>query len=215
MMKTSVWFCRASAAALAALALAWGTWGCASGNGGGRRAARGAGGDPYFANVRSEANVYAGRPQAGVVKIAVVPFRAATELIGASVSDMLVTELLRTRKYELVERGQMGQVLNEAEMAMSGLSDAQAVESARMLGAESVVVGTVDEYGQQAQGGNTYAVVGLAIRLIDCSTGQIVWSADLAKMAPGKNTPLPQHARAVVHELVAGLYQELSFQNAQ
>ena len=206
-----------------AVVAALGLWGCVvpqggyyqsggydQGGGYGQRGGRGGGSDPYFAGVRSEANVYVPAAQDGVLKIAVMPLKAATELIGSSVSDMVVTELLRTKKYQLVERGRMGQVLGETELAMSGLSDAQAVETARMLGAEAVVIGTVDEYGQQARSGDTYAVVGLAIRLIDCSNGEILWSADLAKMASGKNTPLPQHARAVVHELVAGLYQELA-----
>ena len=166
-------------------------------------------GDPYFAKVDSKANVYARQGQAGVLKIAVMPFKAATELIGSSVSDMVVTELLRTQKYSLVERGQMAKVLSETELAMAGLSETKAVEAARMLGAEAVVIGTVDEYGTQAKGGDTYAVVGLAIRLIDCANGKIIWSADLSKMAKDDDTPLSTHARDVVHELVAGLYQNL------
>ena len=169
-------------------------------------------GDPYFAGTKSKANVFARQSQAKVLKIAVVPFKASTELIGASVSDMVVTELLRTQKYQLVERGQMSKVLGEAELAMAGLSDAKAVEAAKMLGAEAVVVGTVDEYGTQAKGGDTYAVVGLAIRLIDCATGKIIWSADLAKIADDDDIPLATHARDVVHELVSGLYQNLTGQ---
>ena len=169
-------------------------------------------GDPYFANVKSKANVYARQAQAGVLKIAVMPFKASTELIGSSVSDMTVTELLRTQKYQLVERGQMSKVLSETELAMAGLSEAKAVEAAKMLGAEAVVIGTVDEYTMQAKGGDTYAVVGLAIRLIDCANGKIVWSADLAKMADDDDTPLATHAREVVHELVSGLYQNLTGQ---
>lgn len=166
-------------------------------------------GDPYFAKVKTKANVYARQSHAGVLKIAVMPFKASTELIGSSVSDMVVTELLRTQKYQLVERGQMKNVLSETELAMAGLSETKAVEAAKMLGAEAVVIGTVDEYVMQAKGGDTYAVVGLSIRLIDCATAKIVWSADLAKMADDDDTPLAAHAREVVHELVAGLYQNL------
>ena len=169
-------------------------------------------GDPYFAKVESKANVYAKQGQAGVLKIAVMPFKASTELIGSSVSDMVVTELLRTQKYSLVERGQMSKVLSETELAMAGLSETKAVEAAKMLGAEAVVIGTVDEYGMQAKGGDTYAVVGLSIRLISCATGKIIWSADLAKIADDDDTPLATHARNVVHELVSGLYQNLTGQ---
>ena len=166
-------------------------------------------GDPYFAKVKSKANVYARQGQSGVLKIAVMPFKASTELIGSSVSDIVVTELLRTQKYSLVERGQMSKVLSETELAMAGLSEAKAVEAARMLGAEAVVIGTVDEYGTQAKNGDTYAVVGLAIRLIDCASCKIIWSADLSKMARDDDTPLSTHARDVVHELIAGLYKNL------
>lgn len=166
-------------------------------------------GDPYFARVKSKANVYAHQAQSKVLKIAVMPFKASTELIGSSVSDMVVTELLRTQKYSLVERGQMSKVLSETELAMAGLSETKAVEVAKLMGAEAVVIGTVDEYAMQAKGGDTYAVVGLSIRLIDCATAKIVWSADLAKIAGDDDTPLAAHARDVVHELVAGLYQNL------
>ena len=187
-----------SVAVLAAIAI---VNGCASGSG---RI-----GDPYFTKVKSKANVYASQSRAGVLKIAVMPFKASTELIGSSVSDMVVTELLRTQKYALVERGQMKNVLSEAELAMAGLSQAKAVEAAKMLGAEAVVIGTVDEYGTQAKGGDTYAVVGLSIRLINCANGKIIWSADLAKIADDDETPLSTHARNVVHELISGLYQNL------
>ena len=166
-------------------------------------------GDPYFMQTESAANVYASQGVTKVLKIAVMPFKASAELIGSSVSDMVVTELLKTRKYSLVERGQMARVLSETELAMAGLSEAKAVEAAKLMGAEAVVIGTVDEYGTQAKSGDTYAVVGLSIRLIDCANGKIVWSADLAKIADDEDTPLAKHAREVVHELVAGLYQNL------
>ena len=163
--------------------------------------------DPYFADVDSDANVYVSPGRSDIAKIAVLPFKGPTELIGASVSDLVVTEILRTRKYTLVERSQMAGVLSEAELAMAGLSESRAVEVAKMLGADGVVIGTVDEYATQAKGGKTYAVAGVALRLINCGTGQIIWSADLAEMASSADTPLSAHGRAVVHELMAGLYQ--------
>ncbi|MGI6098304.1 MAG: fibronectin type III domain-containing protein [Kiritimatiellia bacterium] len=165
------------------------------------------GADPYFAGQRSQANVYVAPERSNIAKIAILPFKGPTELIGSSVSDLVVTEILRTRRYTLVERGQMASVLGEAELAMAGLSQSKAVEVGRMMGADGVVIGTVDEYTMQAQGGKTYAVVGVAVRLIHCASGQIVWSADLARVADSPNVPLAAHARAVVHELMCGLYQ--------
>lgn len=168
--------------------------------------------DPYFASVKSAANVYVAPMRVDVTRVAVLPFKGPTELIGASVSDIVVTELLRAGRYTLVERSQMAGVLSEAELAMAGLSESKAVEVAKMLGADGVVIGTVDEYGTQAQGGRALAVAGVAMRLIHCQTGQILWSADLAKMAADSKTPLAAHGRAVVHELIAGLYQKWGVQ---
>lgn len=185
---------------VAGFACAWGV-GCST-----------TGKDPYFARVKSAANVYVAPVRTAIFKVAILPFKGPTELIGSSASDMIVTEILRANRYTLVERSQMAGVLSETELSMAGLSEAKAVEVAKMLGADGVVIGTVDEYATQAQGGRTHAVVGISIRLIHCQSGQIMWSADLAKVAEDSKTPLAAHGRAVVHELMAGLYQKWGVQ---
>ncbi len=169
--------------------------------------------DAYFRGTRSQANIYVAptdaryEKKAGIMKIAIMPFKAATELIGSSVSDMFVTEMLKAGRYDLVERGQISQVLGEAELAISGLSVAKAQEVGSMLGAEAVLIGTVDEYSTVAYRGRTYPVVGITTRLIECQTGKVIWSVDLAKRAEKDTDTLSQHARVVVHEIMAGLYQ--------
>jgi fibronectin type 3 domain-containing protein len=106
----------------------------------------------------------------------------------------------------------MARVLGESELALSGLSDARAAEVASMLGAEGVVIGTVDEYGAVAVRGHPYPQVGISVRMIDCASGKIMWSADLAKRADSKSAILSSFARKVVHELVAGLYPKWGLQ---
>ena len=165
--------------------------------------------DDYFGNTRSRANVFVspGR-SSSVAKVAVMPFKAQTELIGASISDLFVTEVLRSGKYDLVERSQMAKVLSESELALAGLSASRAAEIGNMLGADGVIIGTVDEYSNVAQSGHPYPVVGITARMIDCKSGKIIWSVDLAKCADSKSTTLPEHARAIVHEMMCGLYQK-------
>ena len=165
--------------------------------------------DKYFASTVSKANIYVMPKQYSVHKVAIMPFKAPTELIGSSVSDMMVTELLHVERYELVERSQMAQVLNESELSLAGLSTAKAVEIGNMLGADGVIIGTVDEYGAVAQRGRSYPVVGLSARLIDCASGKVVWSVDMAGRAESADVTLPQHARRVVHSMVGALYTEL------
>ena len=165
--------------------------------------------DKYFKSTDSRANVYvAPYRQTDIDKVAILPFKAPTELIGSSVSDLFVTEILRSGKYTLVERGQMSKVLSESELALAGLSAAKAVEVGAMMGADGVIIGTVPEYGTLAHRGRPYPVVGITARLIDTKNGKVVWSADLAAKAEKRGVTLSEQARIVVHEMCAALYQQ-------
>jgi len=166
--------------------------------------------DKYFMDTDTDANVYVA-PSGGadISKIAIMPFKGPTELIGQSVSDMFVTEILRSQYYELVERSQMANVLSESELSLSGLSANKAAEVGGMMGADGVMIGTVSEYETVAARGRAIPVVGISARLIDCKTGKIVWSVDLAKRADAGGMTLSEHGRDVVHEMMAGLYQKM------
>ena len=169
--------------------------------------------DQYFRECKTQGNVYVAPGREAVHKVAVLPFKAPTELIGTSVSDLFVTEMLRAGRYELVERGQMANVLSEAELALAGLSAAKAAEVGQMLGADGVIIGTVDEYGTVAKGGKVCPSVGISTRLIECKTGKIVWSVDLAERGKMGETTLAEQARKVVHEMTATLYQKWNHQS--
>ena len=101
----------------------------------------------------------------------------------------------------------MAQVLSEAELALVGVSAAKASEIGNMMGADAVVLGTVDEYTRVKHGWHEDALIGMTARMIDCKSGQVVWSVDLVKHADDKNVTLPEHLRAVSHEMVAALYR--------
>ena len=155
-----------------------------------------------------EPNVYVAREAFGIDRVGILPFQAATALIGGSVSDLFVTELMKMGRYELVERAQMSGVLGETEVALSGLTSGQAAKLGQMVGAGGVIVGTVSEYEMVALGGRTYPVVGISIRLIDAGPGKILWSVDHAARGD-KGEPLARHARAVVHDMAAALNRQL------
>ena len=110
-------------------------------------------------------------------KVAVMPFRAPVELVGASIADMVATEILKTYKYRLIERSQMQQVLQEQSLGLKGVTDsAMAMKVGKILGVEGVIVGTVPEYGMRAVGSLELPAVGISIRLIDTETGAIIWT---------------------------------------
>lgn len=155
-----------------------------------------------------KANVFVTPEASRIRNVAVLPFRAATELIGASVSDMFVTELMKTDRYRLIERGQLTGVLGETEIALSGLTSGQAARVGQMAGAEAVILGTVAEYEMMAHRGRTLPVVGLSIRMIDATSGRVLWSVDHAARG-ARGSTLAQHSRSVVHELTAALTSQL------
>jgi len=153
-------------------------------------------------------SVYVAWDTDDIEQVAILPFKAATTLIGSSVSDMFVTEVLKMNRYNLVERSQMSGVLGETEVGLSGLTSGQAARLGQMVGAGAVIIGTVSEYEKVAMGGRTYPVVGISIRMIDSSTGRILWSVDFAERG-GRSTPLAQHARAVVQQMASALNRQL------
>lgn len=163
----------------------------------------------HFAGAGDDTNVYVASGHSAIKKVAVMPFKAPTELIGISVSDQVLTELLHTGRYELVERGQMAQVLGEQELSLAGLSAGSAAEVGAMLGADGVIIGTVSEYERMAHRGKTVPVVALSIRLIDTQNGKIVWSADLSERARSGSATLSGHSRKVVHEVIAGVFAKM------
>lgn len=156
----------------------------------------------------SAINVYVTPEHGSVRRVAVLPFRASTEIIGASVSDMFVTEILRTQRYELIERSQLSGVLGEAEVQLSGLSTGQAAQLGQLAGADAVIIGTVSEYETMAHRGKTLPVVGLSVRMIDSATGRILWSVDHAARG-ARGVTLAQHARSVVHEITLALQKQI------
>lgn len=143
-----------------------------------------------------------------VRQVAVLPFKASTDLIGASASDIFSTALLQTGRYGLVERSQISGVLGETELAMAGMSDSAAIAAGRMLGADGVVLGTVDEYGTIAYNGKTYPVVGASVRMIDCTSGKVMWSVGLSSRSSNRLDTLSGHARRVAGEMVDALRQQ-------
>ncbi len=142
-------------------------------------------------------------------KIAVMPLKAPTELIGTSMSELVANELMRMGRYEVVERSQLSNVLKESEVALSGLTAGQAAELGQMLGADGVVIGTVSEYENVAYRGRTLPSVGFAVRLIDCKTGKVQWSVDHVGRARAGGMTLAEQSRRVVREAAAALARQL------
>lgn len=141
-------------------------------------------------------------------KVAVLPFKAPVELAGASIADVFTTEILKTYKYQLIERSQMEQVLDEKALGMQGvISSSEAIQIGKLLGVEGVILGTVPEYGLRAQGEYQLPSVGINVRMISVNDGSIVWSASNSAVG-GANDPLSAFSAQLVQSSIAQLKEE-------
>ena len=153
-----------------------------------------------FVNPRARQKIYR--------KVAVMPFRAPVELIGASIADMVGTEILKSYKYQLIERSQMEQVLEEQSLGLKGVTqNTLAMRVGKILGIEGVIIGTVPEYGMRAVGPLKLPAVGINIRMLDVETGSIIWSITDSAICK-EPTSLSAFARHLIGSMIHRLKQE-------
>src|SRR5215210_5141001 len=99
--------------------------------------------------------------------------------------DVFVTELVKSGKFRVVEREQLEALMQEKNLTLSGDVDpATAVRIGKLLGVNYILTGAVTEYGNTNVGGGGFGVsagkkkfvAAMNARLIDTSTGEIVWA---------------------------------------
>ncbi|NIV72827.1 hypothetical protein GWN26_13105, partial [Candidatus Saccharibacteria bacterium] len=107
--------------------------------------------------------------------------------IGQGLSDMLVTTLVKTGKFNVIEREELDNVLAEQGLGMSGAVTPQsAAQVGKLLGVELMVTGSVSEFGEKKSsiGGALGGIGGklttrearsvVDIRLVNTTTGEII-----------------------------------------
>jgi curli biogenesis system outer membrane secretion channel CsgG len=124
--------------------------------------------------------------------IAVLDLNNQTEFddprIGRGISNMLITALVNSDRYTVVERNPevMQKLLEEQALGLSGVIDPQtAARVGRILGASGVVIGEVTEFGIRKTGAYvgfggkktiTTRVV-IDVRMVEVETGRILMAA--------------------------------------
>jgi TolB-like protein len=104
-------------------------------------------------------------------RFAVVPFEnvgdeAQQKSLGLVVSDLVVTDLARDHRLPMIERTQLGAVMNELALQQSGaVDDAKALQVGKLAGARALVVGRVSD------GGDVFVV---SARAVDGETGVVI-----------------------------------------
>lgn len=97
--------------------------------------------------------------------VAVLPFIVEGGEPSWAISTELSLLFGKTKKYNMIERGQLEKLFAEQDIDTSRLDDAAAVQIGRTLGAKGVVVGTVSSAGV------------CNVRLVDSETSRILFEA--------------------------------------
>ena len=136
-------------------------------------------------------------------KLAVMDFMAGIGLYQNDVnglSDMLINSLFNTGKFELIERGQLCQLIGETNLQKSSLSAGQ-LQQLAIKGVNFLLLGTVNLTGGEYN---------IDIRVVDVGTGQLYSTAGVTKLstqsyrdmmpklATELATKLPQTVKATV-----------------
>ncbi|MDZ7268040.1 MAG: hypothetical protein ONB48_09935 [candidate division KSB1 bacterium] len=116
--------------------------------------------------------------------------------VGEGMSDMLITTLVKSGKYRVMERTQMDKLLQEQGLGMSGVVTPQsAAQAGKMLGVEIAIIGAVTEFGYKkmstggalkkigigASVGKQSAVVAVDVRFVDVNSGEIIKAENVRK----------------------------------
>jgi curli biogenesis system outer membrane secretion channel CsgG len=117
--------------------------------------------------------------------------------IGQGVADMLVTSLVESERFIVIERAELDEILKEQGLGQTGLVTPQsAAKVGQLLGLQRIITGSITEFGskQDKVGGGiggfnigvstTTARVAVDIRIVNVNTGEIV----MAKSAEGEDS---------------------------
>lgn len=124
--------------------------------------------------------------------------------VGKGIADLLVTKLVQSGVYTVVERKQIEKILAEQNFGASGrVDDATAAKIGKILGVDALIVGSINTFGRDDKsstragaggvrvpgsipgfGGmkvgreKAKAVVGVNFRMIDTTTAEIFYAGD-------------------------------------
>ena len=114
--------------------------------------------------------------------------------VGEGLSDMLVTELVKTGNYRVIERAELDEVLKEQALGKSGIvTPESAAEVGKVLGVEIAIMGAVTEFGYKESdtGGRVKnfglgvssqtASVAVDVRLVNTETAEILTAESVRK----------------------------------
>lgn len=108
-------------------------------------------------------------------KIAVIEFadlKGNVTDLGRYLSEKLITELFKTKKFTVVERQLLNKVINEQKLSLTGVIDPTSAQKlGRLLGVDAIAAGSVSDLTKTIE---------INARLINTGTGEVFSAASVA-----------------------------------
>ena len=112
------------------------------------------------------------------IKIAIMPFKDAPKAPGSgdAVAEALNNEIIKIVRWNLIERMQLSNVLNEQTLDATGLTDTDLNKIGKLLNTDYIITGNVAEYWY----GRAAIIVpktrlSFTARIIEVKTGNIIF----------------------------------------
>jgi curli biogenesis system outer membrane secretion channel CsgG len=146
--------------------------------------------------------IFAEKPRIGVLRFTnnVAGIGWWNHRVANELQDMLASELVSTRAFQVLDRKEIDAVLGEQDLSASGrVSKSTMAKMKRIKGAKYLVMGTVSAYEQSgAKGGKvrfkglslggkkTKTYIAVDVKVVDTETGEIVDARTIEANAKGK-----------------------------
>jgi len=119
--------------------------------------------------------------------VAVLPFETLgddTPGAGDAFADLLATEMMRSGRFQVMDRAESGRILAARGIYLGPTVDAATARAlGDVLGVQAVLVGSVSEYGYKVSGYDDRPpkpLVSLTTRLLDVKSGDPLWGTSFA-----------------------------------
>jgi hypothetical protein len=112
-----------------------------------------------------------------ITRVAVIPFEnfTSSQYAGEKTTMIYISELLARIDIEVVEPGEVQRILQADNIAHGYMSQSEIRSIGSALKADTLIFGTVQEYGTVRVRNEMYPVVSLNVRWVDAQTGTIIF----------------------------------------
>jgi hypothetical protein len=146
-------------------------------------------------------------------RVAVLPLVNLTKDVNAPdvVMNALVVELLATNRFVVIDPGVVEEVIQRERIRLTDRIPLETLQGlGAALGVDYVFVGSVNEYQMTKETQDLIPTVSIALRMVSCSTGAILWASTHSKRGNDTETVFTLGRIETLEELTSITAREMA-----